>query len=164
MMKMRGCLHRPRDADGEASSRERMLATIDAPLDARTRGDKEAVAAFLAPGAGFRIAGDRSLYGPFPAGPAEARPTVAELIDRVRFHSCERIDAIVEDNRAACRWRIDISIGGGPVGTTKCATCGRSTRRAASPTSSSFSTPPCWRGCWAERPKGRGQSARVGAS
>ncbi|HEX8364632.1 MAG TPA: nuclear transport factor 2 family protein [Allosphingosinicella sp.] len=99
--------------------RERMLATIDAALAARSRGDKGEVARYLAPGALFRIAGNSSLYGAFPAGPGEAQATVAELIDRVRFHDHERLDAIVEGNRAACRWRIDFSIDDGPIGTTE---------------------------------------------
>jgi hypothetical protein len=38
-----------RDADGGAMSRDSILETIDAALAARTRGDKEAVAGFLAP-------------------------------------------------------------------------------------------------------------------
>lgn len=101
------------------AGREHMLATIDAALAARSRGDKQGVARYLAPGAVFRIAGNSSLYGAFPAGPGEARATVAELIDRVRFHDYERIDAIVEGNRAACRWRIDFSIDDGPAGTTE---------------------------------------------
>ena len=37
--------------------RDAMLQTIDAAYAARQRGDKEAVAAFLAPNATFRLAG-----------------------------------------------------------------------------------------------------------
>jgi len=99
--------------------RARMLAAIDAALAARTRGDKSEVAARLAPDARFRIAGDRNALGAFPVGPGEAMPTIAELIDRVGFHDCERLDAIVEGNRAACRWRIRFSIDDGPAGTTE---------------------------------------------
>lgn len=98
-------------------TRERILATVDSALAARTAGQE--VAHFFAPKAGFRIAGEASLYGNFPAGPGEAVPTVAELMQRVHFDSCERIDAIVEGNRAACRWRIDFSIDGGPAATTE---------------------------------------------
>ena len=95
---------------GASLGRDRILETIDAALAARTSGDKQAVAGFFAPGAGFRIAGDRAALGAFPAGPGEAMPTVAALIDRVRFDEVERLDAIVEGNRAACRWRIAFSM------------------------------------------------------
>ncbi|MEA3054521.1 MAG: hypothetical protein QOG72_3424 [Sphingomonadales bacterium] len=98
-------------------SRERILATVDAALEARTAGQD--VAHFFAPGAMFRIAGEPSLYGDFPAGPGDAVSTVAELMQRVNFDSCKRIDAIVEGNRAACRWQIDFSIDGGPAATTE---------------------------------------------
>lgn len=97
--------------------RDRILEIVDSALAARTEGRE--VAHFFAPGAKFRIAGEPSLYGDFPAGPGDAVPTVAGLMDRVRFVSCERIDAIVEGRRAACRWIIHFSIDGGPASTTE---------------------------------------------
>ena len=109
----------PPAAKGEAGApdRERILRIVDAALAERTKGKD--VAHFFAPQARFRIAGEPGLYGDFPTGPGEAVPTVAELMQRVRFHACERIDAIVEGNRAACRWRIDFSIDDGPAATTE---------------------------------------------
>ena len=110
----------PDSARGETAgplSRERILETVDAALAARTAGRD--VAHFFAPGSKFRIAGEPSLYGDFPAGPGDAVPTVAGLMQRVGFDSCERIDAIVEGNRAACRWIIHFSIDGGPPATTE---------------------------------------------
>jgi ketosteroid isomerase-like protein len=97
----------------------RILETIDSALAARTRGDKEGVARYLAPGAQFRIVGDPAQYPGFPLSPADAAEAVAALIDRVRFHNLERIDAIVEGHRAACRWRIDVSLGEGQVAPTE---------------------------------------------
>jgi hypothetical protein len=110
----------PDKAMGRAAGpldRERILEIVDSALAARTRGEE--VAHFFAPGARFRIAGEPSLYGDFPAGPGEAVPTVAGLMQRVRFDSCERIDAIVEGRRAACRWIIRFSIDRGPAATTE---------------------------------------------
>lgn len=112
----------PDTAKGDATAagplgRERILETVDAALAARTAG--EDIAHFFAPGAKFRIAGEPSLYGDFPAGPGDAVPTVAQLIRRVRFDSCERIDAVVEGNRAACRWIIHFSIDDSPMATTE---------------------------------------------
>lgn len=101
------------------ADRNRILATIDAALAARARGQKDAVETYFAPGAQFRLAGDKALYGTFPAGPAGATEAVGELIELIRFHHHERLDAIVEGNRAACRWRIDFSLRGGPVATTE---------------------------------------------
>lgn len=111
----------PDTATGEPAAaplgREAILRVVDSALAARTRG--EDVAHFFAPNATFRIAGEPSLYRDFPSGPGEAVPTVAELMRRVRFQACERIDEIVEGNRAACRWRIDFTIDDGPAATTE---------------------------------------------
>lgn len=94
-----------------------MLAIVDSALAARTAG--EDVAHVFAPEATFRIAGDSTLWGDFPAGPGEAVPTVAQLMSRVSFNSCTRVDAIVEGNRAACRWQIRFSIDGSEEATTE---------------------------------------------
>lgn len=99
--------------------RDKILATLDGGLAARARGDKEAMTAFLAPGATFRIAGDRAAFGLLQSGPAQARDVLGELVDLIQFHDHERLDTIVEGNRAAVRWRIDFSIAGGPVETTE---------------------------------------------
>jgi ketosteroid isomerase-like protein len=107
------------DGQNQGPDRARILETVDGGLAARTRGDKEAMRAFLAPGATFRIAGDRTAFGAVPAGPAEARDVLGELVDLIQFHAYERLDTIVEGNRAAIRWRIDFSIGGGPVTPTE---------------------------------------------
>ena len=109
----------PKAAPAAALGRERMLATMDEAIAARARGDKEAMRGFLAPGATFRIAGESDRDALLPAGPALAREVLDGLVDLVRFHEVERLDTIVEGNRAAVRWRIDVSIGGGPVTTTE---------------------------------------------
>ena len=107
------------DGQNQGPDRARMLETVDGGLAARARGDKEAMRAFLAPGATFRSAGDRYSFGAVPAGPAAARDVLGELVDLIRFHHYERLDTIIEGRRAAIRWRIDFSIGGGPVASTE---------------------------------------------
>jgi ketosteroid isomerase-like protein len=102
-----------------APDRAAMLDAVDSGIAARARGDKDAMRAFLAPDATFRIAGDPSLYPGFPGGPAKAANVLDELVDLIRFHDYERLDTLVEGNRAAIRWRIDVSLGGGPVRTTE---------------------------------------------
>ena len=54
-----------------------------------------------------------------PVGPAAAAETVSQLIDRVRFHTVERLDALVEGSRAAVRWRATLSAGGGEPAETE---------------------------------------------
>lgn len=98
--------------------RAQILDIIDRAYEARARGDKETVARIWAPGAVYQLAGEASLIPSFPSGPADAGETVSTIIDLIRFHALERLDAIVEDNRAAILWRVTFSVGDGPTGTT----------------------------------------------
>jgi ketosteroid isomerase-like protein len=95
--------------------RDEILAIIDAGYEARVRGDKEKLATFWAPDAQYRMSGDSSLIAAFPAGPANAEITTAELIDRFQFQSLERLAAIVEGNKAAVMWRVTASAGDKPL-------------------------------------------------
>ena len=79
------------------------------------------MAAYLAPGAHFRIAGDASLLAGFPAGPDDAQSAISQLIDRVKLHNRERLDTVIEGNNAAVRWRTAPSVDGKlPVTTEMC--------------------------------------------
>lgn len=95
------------------------LDFIERAYRARIGDDRDALAALWAPGATYRMAGDPSLIGEFPTGPDEAGRVVGQLIEQVRFDRAERLDAIVADGRAAIRWRVAISVRGGPVVTTE---------------------------------------------
>ena len=99
--------------------RAQVLQQIEATYEARISGDKEGVAAHLAPGANFRIAGDASLLSGFPAGPEAAQSAIGQLIDRVQFHSHERLDTVIEGNNAAVHWRTTLSVDGKPPVTTE---------------------------------------------
>jgi len=101
--------------------RAQILDSIDRGYQARARGDKEGVAPIWAPGATYRLCGEASLVPSFPCGPAAAGETVDSLIDLISFQSYERLETIVEGNRAAIRWRVDFSIQDGPSGTTELA-------------------------------------------
>ena len=98
--------------------RAQILDIIDRAYAARARGDKETVARIWAPGAVYQLAGETSLIPAFPAGPGDAGETVSSIIDLIRFHHLEQLDAIVEGHRAAILWRVTFSVGNGPVGTT----------------------------------------------
>ncbi len=98
--------------------RAQILDSIDRAYEARARGDKEAVAPIWAAGATYRLCGEASLIPSFPAGPAAAGETVESIIDLIHFHSHERLEAVVEGNRAAIRWRVEFSVQDGPVETT----------------------------------------------
>ena len=94
--------------------REHILNVIEAGYAARVRGDKEALAAFWAPGARFRIVGAEGLAPNMPVASGDAEPAVAGLIDRVTFSGLERLDAVVEGNKAAVMWQVDVSVDGKP--------------------------------------------------
>jgi ketosteroid isomerase-like protein len=93
--------------------KEAVLAAIDAAYAARIAGDKAALAAMSTPLAHLRIAGDHSLLTGYRGGPGAFADTAADLIDQVRFHAAERVDAVVEGHRAAVLWRATLSAGGG---------------------------------------------------
>lgn len=100
--------------------RAQVLSIIDEAYACRVRGDKAAVAAFVAANATFRINGDASLMPNVATGGA-AMPTIGHLIDDFKFHEVERLDAIVEGDKAAVRWRIRLSYQDGePVTTEAC--------------------------------------------
>ena len=99
--------------------RAQILEIMNRALEARARGDTEAMAGFLAPGATFRIAGEQSDDAFLPAAPTRAADVLDGIVERIRFHDWERLDAVVEGNRIAARLRIDFSIDGGPVTPTE---------------------------------------------
>lgn len=99
--------------------RDEVLRIIDAGYKARAQGDKEALAAFWAPDAEYRLSGDARLLSAFPTGPGEAAGTVAEIIDLIQFHEQERITAVVDGLKAAILWRVTASTGGNRPITTE---------------------------------------------
>lgn len=94
--------------------REALLALIDHAYEARTRGDKEELARCWAPGATYRMVGEAGLLECVPCGPADATQATAVLIDLAEFQEMERLSALVEDNQAAIRWRVTVSVAGKP--------------------------------------------------
>jgi len=93
--------------------RDEILHIIDSVYTARKAGDKEAVAAYWAPDAIFRLAGEASLMSAVvPAGTGGAKDAVDALIDRFQFHELERLSAVVEGNMAAIHWRVTFSTAG----------------------------------------------------
>ncbi len=95
-----------------------MLQIIDGAYAARVRGDMATLASFFTPYTSYRMVGEPSMLPSFPlSGPAEA--TTPVLLDLIQFHEIERLDALVEGNRAAVRWRVTASSGGGPAVTTE---------------------------------------------
>jgi ketosteroid isomerase-like protein len=93
------------------TDRDTMLRTIDELYARRVAGDKAGIAAMLAPGATFRIAGD-AIRG-VPQGPGPAARSIAELIDEFVFHEIRRVDAVVEGNKLAVLLNARISRVGG---------------------------------------------------
>jgi len=94
------------------ADREAVLAVIDAAYAARKRGDKEALAAYLARGATFRLVGRSGLMG-FDVGPIDALEAIGQLIDLFTFHAMDRLHVAVSDHTVFIHWRIDVSARGG---------------------------------------------------
>ena len=89
--------------------REEALRVIEEAYAARARGDKEALAKYWAEGARFRIAGDETLLQTIAFQSDSAMKTVGELMDRFVFTDLQRLEAIVEDNKVAVRWAVNVS-------------------------------------------------------
>ena len=91
--------------------REIVLAIIDAAYAARASGDKVALEQFWAPDATYRMVGEVGLRDRYPLGPMDANRATGAIIDLIAFHALERVDAIVEGNRAAILWNVTMSSG-----------------------------------------------------
>jgi len=100
-------------------TRDQIIDTIDWAYATRVRGDKAALAALWAEGATYGLGGEPTLIPRFPTGPGDAEPAVRDLIDLFTFHEVERIDDIVEGDRAAILWRVTLSRGDGECVTTQ---------------------------------------------
>ncbi len=99
--------------------RDEILRIVEAAYRARAEGDKEKLAAFWAPDAQFRLAGDAALLAAFPTGPGDAATTTAAIVDLIAFHGQERLAALVDGLKAAILWRVTASIAGKPPVTTE---------------------------------------------
>jgi len=99
-------------------SREDALKTIEEAYAARMRGDKEGLARYWAEGARFRIAADANYLPDLPLQAEHAMTAISELIDKFQFSDLQRLEAVVEDNKVAVRWALNVSYeGSGPVRT-----------------------------------------------
>lgn len=94
------------------STREQILKTIDQAYEARMRGDKAALATFLAPDATFRLAGETSMLESVPTGTSDLREAAGALIDMFQFHDLKQLGAFVDDGTAVIHWQAIISTGG----------------------------------------------------
>jgi ketosteroid isomerase-like protein len=99
--------------------REAVLESIASVYVARMRGDKEAVFRFCAPNAVFRIGADPAQLPTIPIGAAKATTSISELMGRFKFHSMQRVDAVVEGGKAAILWRVVLSWDGREPVTTE---------------------------------------------
>ena len=99
--------------------RTAFLNLIDQLYARRTANDKAGVNALLAPGATYRIGADPKLVPMMPVGPTDAREAIGGLIDSVEFHHIEHLAAVVEGDKAAIIWRVELSPTGGDKVTTQ---------------------------------------------
>jgi len=92
--------------------RDEFLKRVDHAYAMRAAGDKEGLASVLAETMSFRIAGE---HLPIPGVPraGSAIAKINEMIDVFRIHSIERVDAVVEGNKAAVLSRAVLSYKNG---------------------------------------------------
>jgi ketosteroid isomerase-like protein len=104
-------------------TRDEVLAAIDAAYAARQSGDLSAMSGFWAEDATFEFAGDPRLLPQFPGttGPEDSEPAVAALMRFITMSRCERLQALVEGDRAVTLSRVTVSFAGRvPFETTIC--------------------------------------------
>ncbi len=93
-------------------TRDQVLASVDAIYSARVKGDKEAMGRLWAADATYQLVGEASILQAMPVTPQNAHASISQMIDTFTFHGVERIDAIVEGNRAAVVIRVIVSVPG----------------------------------------------------
>ncbi len=91
-------------------TREQVLTSLDAIYAARVEGDKDALTRLWAADATFQLVGEASILKAMPVTPQNAQTSISQMIDTFTFHSVERLDAIVEGNRAAVVIRVMVSV------------------------------------------------------
>jgi ketosteroid isomerase-like protein len=87
------------------ADRDTILKNIEAGYEARTCGDREALALLWAPGGTYRMVGAETLAG-IAEGHTDANEAIGALIDMFQFHQVERLATLVDGNCAALHWRI----------------------------------------------------------
>lgn len=93
--------------------RETFLDLIQKAYEHRVRGDKAGVAQFLSPQMTLRIAGDHGSMPWAPDASQGAMPSIAALIDAFEFRNLKRKAEVVEGDRAAILWQVEVRHGGG---------------------------------------------------
>jgi ketosteroid isomerase-like protein len=100
-------------------ARDQILDTIDQIYAARVAGDKSSFARYWAEGSTYEMMGAPQTLGEQSRTKNDARTAINELIDTFKFHTVNRIDSVVDGNRAVIRLQIDVSTGGGPIHKTE---------------------------------------------
>jgi ketosteroid isomerase-like protein len=94
-------------------SRDEVLGVIDAAYAARVAGDLATLRKLAADGGTFELAGESTLLRNFPvAGRVPALNAVEGLTNLIRIIEIERLEAVVEGNRAAVLLHARMSFAG----------------------------------------------------
>ncbi|WP_395393925.1 nuclear transport factor 2 family protein [Novosphingobium sp. BL-8A] len=98
--------------------RDAVLDTVRQVYAARVAGNQEDVARYWADDAHFEFVGERTLLNSAGLHAPTSMDTIRRLMERFRFSDLELLDAVVEGNRIAARWRVTVSTEGkAPVDT-----------------------------------------------
>jgi len=87
---------------------------------ARVRGDKEALAAFFAPGATYRMVGHAALGDRLPVEPVDAMEAIGALIDQFTFNDLEIVHMLADSRIAMLQLRLEVATDGEPLHTEAC--------------------------------------------
>jgi len=85
---------------------DRIRQIVHDTYAARQRGDTAALTRHFAPDAIYRLTGDRSRLGNFPAGPIDATEAVTALIGGFTFETLEPVQILVDGQQAAIHYTV----------------------------------------------------------
>lgn len=98
--------------------RDAVLQTVKEVYAARVSGNQEEVARYWANDAQFEFVGEPALLHSAGLHASSTMETIGRLMERFQFDDLELLDAVVEGNRIAARWRVNVATDGrSPVGT-----------------------------------------------
>ncbi|WP_395327655.1 nuclear transport factor 2 family protein [Novosphingobium sp. BL-8H] len=98
--------------------RDAALQTVREVYAARVAGNKEDVAQYWADDARFEFVGESSVLHSVGLTAPSSIEGIGQLMDRFQFSDLELLDAVVEGDRIAARWKVTVATDGkNPVNT-----------------------------------------------
>jgi ketosteroid isomerase-like protein len=101
------------------TERSAIQTLIEKAYEARVKGDLDGLMTYLHPDCRFQLMGtiDDKPICEQQEGCEAVRNKLADFIKEFTFKNFEALDIVIEGERAACRWRADVTFG--PTGRTR---------------------------------------------